>query len=75
MYMLQLGTTRFVLGHHGQANYHGAANQMLAVSTADDASALAAPTGFWEVWNDKGSGADLDGTVARPICPEGMYSL
>ena len=54
-----------------QANYNGAENDILVVKVSDDASALAAPTGFWEIWNDSGSGADLDGAVIRPICPNG----
>ena len=54
-----------------QANYNGAENDIMVVKVSDDASALAAPTGFWEIWNDRGSGADLDGAVIRPICPNG----
>jgi hypothetical protein len=37
--------------------------------------ALAAPTGYEQIWNDGGSGASNDGSVWRPLCPEGYAAL
>ena len=37
--------------------------------------ALKPPTGYNFVWNDKGSGADKDGSCWSPIAPEGYVAL
>ena len=65
------GQTTFVLGHHGQGNFNDAENKMVAVRPLDDATALKEPMGFREIWNDRGSGAHMDGAVMRPLCPIG----
>ena len=62
-------------GHIGQGNYNDAENDITLVKFGDDATALKAPIGFWEIWNDAGSGADLDGAVLRPNCPSGEYNV
>lgn len=38
-------------------------------------TALAAPTGFTQVWNDSGSGGDEDGSFWYPTAPEGYVAL
>ncbi|WP_435271369.1 Vps62-related protein [Streptomyces sp. 1222.5] len=41
----------------------------------DVGNVLAAPSDYREVWNDKGSGGDLDGSIWEPVAPAGYTCL
>lgn len=70
----------FALGSIGVANYDSpngkfASMCVKAATTVGGKPALAAPTGWTFIWNDKGSGANDDGSCWRPIAPEGYVAL
>jgi hypothetical protein len=48
---------------------------MIVVQDSKNAGLLAAPTGYAEIYNDRGSGASNDGSVWRPLCPSGFVAL
>lgn len=61
----------FLLGDYGQSNYQAPTGPALVIRIAsnDDPErpALTEPQSWVQVWNDKGSGADKDGTFWAPI--------
>jgi len=66
------------VGDVGASDYNNINNKKAVAlfKNKDDRNpALAPPTGFAQVWNDKGSGADKDGTFWRPIPPEGFVAM
>jgi uncharacterized repeat protein (TIGR01451 family) len=67
----------FILGDYGQGNYSSPNGTVrtIRVKENDDPAypGLAAPTGYNWIWDDKGSGADDDGSVWQPIPPAGYY--
>lgn len=68
----------YPVGGIGVSNYddQNGRNWALCVAEAELGSgALAAPTRYDQVWNDKGSGADLDGSCWRPVPPDGYVAL
>ena len=51
---------------------------MLCVKAAEDVNgkaALARPTGYDFIWNDQGTGAQMDGSCWRPLPPDGYVAL
>ncbi|MCJ7435867.1 MAG: Vps62-related protein, partial [Anaerolineales bacterium] len=66
----------YVLGDYGQVGYGAPVGLSLVVRELTEGSgALAEPVGYQEIWKDKGSGADLDGSFWRPIAPPGYRCL
>lgn len=68
----------YILGDYAQGNYQPPALPSLTIKvTNDDPSnpVLAAPVGYAQVWNDKGSGAHMDGSIWLPIPPSGYVAL
>ncbi len=65
----------FILGDYGQGNYNVPSQSVivLGVQAYDDplSPALRLPSGFDRIWDDSGSGADLDGSVWMPRVPAG----
>lgn len=62
------------MGSYGQGNYNSPDGSVLVVKELES-GALAYPTGFNLVYNDKGSGADLDGSFWEPIPPKGYVAM
>lgn len=50
-------------------------NTFYAVRSDTDPSALDYPLGFEQIWNDRGSGANEDGSMWRIVCREGYVGL
>lgn len=68
----------FVLGDYAQGNYDAPSrpSTTVMVEGEDPANpALKAPTGFDLIWSDKGSGADMNGSVWMPVAPPGYVAL
>ena len=68
------GYNFYPLGDTAVATHQRPTRASLVVS-AKTANALAAPAGFTEVWNDRGSGADRDVRVFRMNPPSGYTCL
>ncbi|MEM1177533.1 MAG: Vps62-related protein [Acidobacteriota bacterium] len=64
----------FAVGDYAQGNYGQPSGACLVVAS-DDPNALARPTDFQQVWNDKGSDSDEDGSLWIPIAPAGYVTL
>jgi len=62
------------LAHYGQGDF-GTPRGFSFAARELKPGALAAPSGYQQIWNDRGSGADLDGSMWRPVCPTGYASL
>ena len=68
----------FIVGDYAQGNYGAPAGSSIIVSAVNDDPdhpLLAVPSGYQQIWNDKGSGGDYDGSVWRPIAPDGYLVL
>ena len=63
----------FSLGDIGVPTHSKPSFSILAKAKKDDV--LAAPTGYRQRWNDKGSGADKDVALYEPICSAGYIAL
>ena len=63
-----------VIGHYGQGDY-GPPNGLAAVVKELIPGSLAPPVRYEPIWNDSGSGADLDGAFWRPVPPDGYTCL
>jgi hypothetical protein len=63
-----------VIGYYGQGDY-GPPNGLAAVVKALLPGALTPPVRYEQIWNDSGSGADMDGAFWRPIPPDGYTCL
>jgi len=48
---------------------------VIVLKESDSSGALAAPVDYTEVWNDKGSGSNNDGSFWRPVPPPGYVAL
>ena len=46
-------------------------SNVTALAANGDPAALIIPTGFAFVWDDNGSGSNIDVTIWRPVCPPG----
>ena len=64
----------FALGHYATNNYNAPLPALL-LARPSDPGALAPPTGYAKIWDDRGSGATLSGSFWRPIPPPGYVSL
>jgi len=62
------------LAHYGQGDF-GTPRGFTFAAHELKPGALAAPSGYQQIWNDRGSGADLDGSMWQPVCPAGYASL
>ncbi len=68
----------FVIGDYGQDNYSEPRGTVITVTEIDPDPAnplLKPPVGFAQIWNDKGSGADRDGSFWQPLPPNGYVAL
>uniref|UniRef100_A0A8H7NI21 DUF946 domain-containing protein n=1 Tax=Bionectria ochroleuca TaxID=29856 RepID=A0A8H7NI21_BIOOC len=45
------------------------------VSTKGVQPPVASPEGYNQIWNDKGSGAEKDGSIWRPVAPSGYVAM
>lgn len=65
----------YLLGDYGQGNYQPPTGPVLVIRVVEnddpDHPALAAPSSWVQIWNDRGSGADQDGSFWAPIPPFG----
>jgi hypothetical protein len=67
----------FILGDYGQGNYNPPNGTVLTIKVEQDdpdQPALKVPEDFVQVYNDKGSGADEDGSFWAPIAPFGYVA-
>ncbi len=65
----------FALGHCGQSGYGSPTQPMIVVKpVAGFENAIARPTDYTPIWNDSGSGADMDGSFWLPIPPAGYVA-
>lgn len=69
----------YPLGDYAVGNYNDATGQTAVALVSDmngsAGTALRAPTDYDLVWNDSGSGADRDGSMWRPVPPQGYVAL
>ena len=68
----------YILGDYCQGNYNPPAMPSITISVANEDPTnpvLAPPIGYNLIWNDKGSGADMDGSVWMPQAPAGYVAL
>jgi hypothetical protein len=64
------------LGIKGYSDVNGkSAIAMVKDAKGSSGTALRPPTKFEQIWNDKGSGAKRDGSMWRPIPPDGYVAL
>jgi hypothetical protein len=71
-------TQFFILGDYAQGNYSGATGSSIIVKAInDDPSApLLKPASSWrQVWNDRGSGGDHDGSIWSAVAPDGYIAV
>lgn len=70
--------TWFILGDYAQGNHGAPIGTSTIVRAVNDDPAnplIKAPTSFTQVWNDRKSGGDYDGSVWFPVPPDGYLSL
>jgi hypothetical protein len=60
---------------HFNPNGNVAALCVKAAGVVAGKAPLAAPLGYDFIWNDSGSGADMDGSCWRPVPPDGYVAL
>lgn len=68
----------YILGDYAQGNYNPPAATSLIVKAINDDPKfplIKAPAGYQQVWNDKGSGGDHDGSIWFPVPPDGYFSI
>ncbi|NJL26985.1 MAG: Vps62-related protein [Thermoanaerobaculia bacterium] len=71
-------STFSIIGDYAQGNYSDPTGTSLTLKAINDnpsAPLLAAPVGWRQVWNDKGSGGDHDGSIWSPVPPDGYVAL
>jgi hypothetical protein len=71
-------TDYHVVGDYAQGNYGAPVGPSVIVKAIDDdpdRPLLKPPIAFNQVWNDKGSGGDHDGSIWYPVPPDGYVSL
>ncbi|MBI1731856.1 MAG: Vps62-related protein [Gammaproteobacteria bacterium] len=62
----------FIVGGHAQSNFDRPDDCALTVR-ADGGNLLVAPAGWDRVWRDKGTGAQMDGSIWRARPPDGDH--
>lgn len=68
----------FPLGSIGVGNYSGVDGKYASIcvkAIEGSPDAVAHPTGYTNIWKDKGSGANQDGSCWRPTPPEGYVAM
>ena len=68
----------YIVGDYAQGNYGSPTGTSLLVMAINDDPGnplLKAPLRYEQVWNDQGSGGDNDGSIWRPIAPDGYLAL
>ena len=67
----------YMVGMSAVSSTNAAGNKQMLflVNPESDASAIVNPTGFYLIWNDKGSGGDMDGSFWGIQCPAPYYAL
>jgi hypothetical protein len=65
----------YALGHYGEGDYSNPPRGFMFAARELVPGALARPVDYVKVWDDRGSGADLDGSFWRPIAPAGYVCL
>lgn len=68
----------YAVGSMGTNGYSGTTipgNPFYVVRSGSDPTALDFPLRYERIWGDYGSGADLDGSMWRPVCPSGYVAL
>ena len=66
-----LGSVVFTNGY----GYNPTGDQAVVVVKDLSGDALKPPTGFEQVWNDHGSGGTHDGSIWRPVAPDGYVAM
>lgn len=65
-----------ILGDYAQRNYNAFSARRATVAVKDlSGDALKHPIRFEKVWDDRGSGANLDGSIWRPVPPPGYKAM
>ena len=67
-----------ILGDYAQGNYYSPSGSSLIVRAINDDPQfplLKQPVDYSEVWNDKGSGGNHDGSIWFPVPPDGYLSI
>ncbi|HEV2478581.1 MAG TPA: Vps62-related protein [Puia sp.] len=69
----------FIVGDYAQGNNNGnpvgTSLLVLAVNDDSDNPLLKAPVKYEQIWNDRHSGGDEDGSIWRPIPPDGYKAM
>lgn len=68
----------FILGDYAQGNYQNPSLPSLTIKVDNDDPVnpvLMPPIDFVQIWNDKGSGAEMDGSIWMPVAPQGYVAL
>lgn len=68
----------YIVGDYAQGNYGSPTGTSLLVMALNDDPQnplLKAPKRYERVWDDKGSGGDHDGSIWRPVAPDGYLAL
>ena len=65
----------YMVGHFGQPNHQTQMNGTVPLIKPIDATAVAPPSTFEAMYNDRGSGGDQDVTFWRVIAPPGYTAL
>ncbi|HET9712882.1 MAG TPA: Vps62-related protein [Pyrinomonadaceae bacterium] len=71
-------STYFILGDYAQGNYNPPVGSSIIVKPVDDDPnfpLIKLPKDYTEVWNDRGSGGDHDGSIWWPVAPDGYISI
>jgi hypothetical protein len=71
-------TQYFIVGDYCQGNYDPPVGQVITLQVENDDPnnpLLKAPQGFSQVYNDKGSGSDKDGSIWFPVAPDGYTTI
>lgn len=68
----------YIIGDYAQGNYNQPSGISEIVSVVNDDPnypLLKPPVGYNQVWTDKGSGGDMDGSIWYPVPPDGYVTL
>jgi len=71
-------TNYYILGDYAQGNYNPPSSPSDTITVVDDDPTqplLVPPVGYIQIWNDKGSGAHMDGSIWMPVAPPGYVAL
>ncbi len=66
----------YSIGDYGQSNYNTPSpnGNVIAIKDSGDGT-LARPVGYQNIWDDRGSGSNMDGSFWRPIPPLGYKAV